>query len=123
MSETNRKEARVESLGRPAHFYLPASKFDCPAYSQRGKSIKTLVDEFLTANYGGYTIKGPYKGKWVPTPEETYEDEVIEITSAFKGEERIPKLQRFIAGVAKLMKEKCIYLECGEDSWLVYAKE
>lgn len=116
-------DLKVESLGRPAHFYLPASKFDTPYYTQRQKTIKVLIDEFLIANYKGYTIKGPYTGKWCPTESDIYEDKVIEVTAAFAGKERIPKLQKFLAGIAKLMEEKCIYLETGEDSWLVYARE
>jgi hypothetical protein len=47
-------------------------------------------------------------------------ESVIEVKVSFKGKERIPKLQKFLAGMCRLMGEECLYLETGEDSWLIY---
>lgn len=112
---------KVVSLGRPAHFFIPAHKWNDMIYAFRGKTIDVLIHEFLIGNYDGYTICGPYKGNWRPQ-KGIYPifESVIEIKVAFKGKERIPKLQKFLAGMCKLMKEDCLYLETGEDSWLIY---
>lgn len=115
---------KVEFLGRPAHFYLPASKWDERDYTFRGKTVRVLMDEFLMANYNGYTVRGPFKGFWRPSKKaDTTNEDVMEIKVSFKGKERIPKLQKFLSGVCKLMKEKCVYLETGEDSFLIYPQE
>jgi hypothetical protein len=112
---------KVMSLGRMAHFYLPASKWDSEDFLFRKKTVKTLVDEFLMGNYNGYTIRGPYLGKWRQSKAyPSIVEEVIEIKASFRGKDRIPKLQRFLAGMCKLMQEECLYLECGEDSFLIY---
>ena len=112
---------KVESLGRAAHFFFPARKWDDPSFNFRGKAVKLLVHEFLIANYNGYTVRGPYEGTWRPDKKTMHTREyVIEVKVAFKGKERIPKLQKFLAGMCKLMREECLYLETGEDSWLIY---
>jgi hypothetical protein len=114
---------KVESLGRPATFYMPAVKYydEERDYTFRGKQVHVLVDEFLMANYNGYSVRGPFKGHWRPSKkEERSTDTVVEIKVSFKGKERIPKLQKFLAGMCKLMEEKCLYLETGEDAWLIY---
>jgi len=112
---------KVESLGRPAHFYIPASKWNDPAYSFRNKTIDVLIHEFMIGNYNGYTVRGPYKGNWRPHKGVApVVESVIEIKVSFKGKDRIPKLQKFLAGMCSLMKEECLYLETGEDSWIIH---
>ncbi len=115
---------KVESLGRPATFYIPASKWQGEAardYTFRGKTVQVLVHEFLMGNYNGYSVRGPIKGYWRPSKEHPVcQEDVIEVKVSFRGKERIPKLQKFLAGMCKLMREHCLYLETGEDSWLIY---
>lgn len=112
---------KVVSLGKPAHFFIPATKWDNLEYQFRQKPVKTLVHEFLIANYNGYTVKGPFPGLWRPSKKsDTVGEQVIEVQASFLGKERIPKLQKFLAGMCSLMKEECMYLETGEDSFLVY---
>lgn len=112
---------KVESLGRPAHFFLPSQKWDDNTITFRGKTVKVLVHEFLIANYNGYTVRGPYEGTWRPNKNVNYYREpVMEVKCSFRGKDRIPKLQKFLAGMCKLMNEECLYMETGEDSWLVY---
>ena len=111
---------KVESLGRPAHFFIPASKWDNQDFTFRGKVIRILIQEFLLANYSGYTFREGDMGMWRPKYGATYIESVLEVKVAFKGKERIPKLQKFLAGMCKLMREECLYLETGEDSWLIY---
>lgn len=112
---------KVISLGRMAHFYIPAFKWNNSNYRFRGKEISILVHEFLIGNYNGYTIRGPFVGNWRPTKDRPpMKEQVIEVKASFRGKERIPKLQKFLAGMCKLMGEECLYLETGEDSWLIY---
>jgi hypothetical protein len=113
---------KIVSLGRMAHFYIPASKWKNSAYvGSRYKDIATLVHEFLIGNYNGYTIRGPFLGMWRPAKGVApFQEDVIEIKVSFKGKERIPKLHKFLAGMCKVMKEECLYLETGEDSFLIY---
>lgn len=112
---------KVISLGRMAHFYIPASKWDHPSYIFRQKTIKTLVHEFLIGNYDGYTVRGPFEGTWRPRKGVApVTESVVEVKASFRGKERIPKLQKFLAGMCKLMHEDCLYLETGEDAFLVY---
>jgi hypothetical protein len=111
---------KIESLGRPAHFFIPGAKWDCQKYSIKGKVVRRLIQEFLLKNYGGYTFREGDMGMWRPKYGATYEDSMLEVKVAFKGKERIPKLQKFLAKMCKLMEEECIYLETGEDSWLIY---
>lgn len=115
---------KVESLGRPATFYIPRSKWEgeyARDYNFRGKTVQMLTHEFLMGNYNGYTVKGHSNGFWRTSKKDiTSNEEVVEIKVSFRGKERIPKLQKFLAGMCALMHEKCLYLETGEDSWLIY---
>lgn len=112
---------KVVDLGRMAVFYVPATKWNNLKYVQKGKTIAILVHEFLIANYNGYTIKGPYIGRWRPSKKSpTTTEAVMEIKASFKGKDRIPKLHKFLAGMCRLMREECLYLETGEDAHLVY---
>jgi hypothetical protein len=104
-----------------AHFYVPAHKWDTMDYKFRGKTVSVLVHEFAIGNYNGYTVRGPFVGNWRPTKKDLpMRESVIEVKVSFKGKERIPKLQKFLAGMCRLMGEECLYLETGEDSWLIY---
>ena len=111
---------RVESLGRPAHFLIPKIKWDSPDITFRSKTVSTLVHEFLMGNYNGYSTR-ELKGIWRPRKgAPAYVELMVEVKVSFRGKERIPKLQKFLAGMCTLMKEECLYLETGEDSWLIY---
>lgn len=115
---------KIESLGRPATFYIPAEKWDGEAardYTFRGKTVQMLTHEFLIGNYNGYSVRGPFQGYWRASKKDsTCRENVMEVKVSFRGKERIPKLQKFLSGMCRLMEEKCLYLECGEDSYLIY---
>ena len=112
---------KVVPLGRPAHFFIPADKWDERDYTdEEGNTINVQVHNFLVENYQGYTVRGPFKGFWSPKEGEGSNEPVMEIKASFIGKERIPKLQKFLAGLCELMNEECLYLETGEDSWLIY---
>ncbi len=116
---------RIVSLGRMAVFNIPLKKWNNEKYVQHTeegpKTIAKLVDEFLVANYNGYTIRGSSTGRWRSKKEQpVVEEDVIEVKASFVGKERIPKLHKFLAGMCRLMSEECMYLETGEDAFLIY---
>jgi len=109
---------RIESLGRMAVFCIPAEKWNNTSYHRDSKLVSELVDEFLTENYNGYNVRGPIDGKW-----NGHQEQMMEIKASFLGKDRIPKLQEFLADLCAFMEEQCIYLETGEDAFLVYPDE
>ncbi len=107
-------------LGRPAVFLLPSEKLMRPDVS--GKSAKDVVEQFLLDTYGGFTCtNGNISGYW--RDERQKKDHYGEhrlYTVAFPDKKRIPELERFLARMAVILGEDCIYLETGEDAWLIY---
>ena len=112
---------RVESLGRMAVFLLPSLKLK---QKKRGKPHDELVHHFLMKHFAGYTASaGNIFGFW--RDEQTgreYYGEHKEYKVSFRGRDRVEMLQRFLSQLAKELGEDCIYLEYGEDAWLVYAR-
>jgi len=112
---------RVESLGRMAVFLLPSLKLK---QKKRGKPHDELVHHFLMKHFAGYTASaGNIFGFW--RDEQTgreYYGEHKEYKVSFRGRDRVEMLQRFLSQLAKELDEDCIYLEYGEDAWLVYAR-
>lgn len=110
---------RKQSLGRMAVFLLPSLKLKSRV---RGLGqLEQWVHNFLLAHYGGYTVtSGNIFGYWRASGREFYGEHRL-YTVAFLGKQRIPSLERFLARLARSMGEQCIYLETGEDAWLVFA--
>jgi hypothetical protein len=113
---------RVESLGRMAVFLLPSLKMK---QKKLGKSYEEIVHHFLMKRFGGYTASaGNIFGFW--HDEKTRRDyygEHKEYKVSFRGRNRVMMLQRFLSRVAGELGEESIYLEYGEDAWLVYARK
>lgn len=115
---------RIESLGRRATFLVPSVKVYNPKHSKSRQSVAKTIHNFLTQTFGGYTcasgnIYGYFSGRDSPTEY----DELREFRVAFKEDERktkVPLLQEFLARLCEDIGEECLYLECGEDSMLVY---
>ena len=105
------------SLGRPAVFYIPSVKLNDP-----NKNLADELHGFLLREFGGYTAeRGNIFGYWIEGSHTDY-TEHMRYTVSFKGKERIPILERFLSRLAKKLGEEAIYLETGEDSWLIYPK-
>ena len=124
--DTTQKEGkRVEfkeyirtSLGRPAVFYFPSIKIN----DHKNGNLSLKIHNFLIENFGGYTAeKGSVLGYWQDNGSTEY-NENIKYTIAFEGKHKIPVLEKFLAEIAAKISEKAIYLETGEDSWLIYPK-
>lgn len=111
------KNYRLLSLGRMAVFYIPSRKA-----KEKGHDVE--IRDFLLKEFGACTATlGNFCGWWKSDEsEKIHYDENIEFKVAFVGKERIPILTSFLAKVAKNLGEECIYLETGEDAWLIYPK-
>jgi hypothetical protein len=112
---------RVEPLGRMAVFLLPSLKLK---QKKLGKSYEDIVHHFLMKHFAGYTASaGNIFGFW--RDDETgreYYGEHKQYKVSFRGEDRVAMMQKFLSQLAGELNEDCIYLEYGEDAWLVYAK-
>ena len=107
---------KIESLGRMAVFCIPAWKWSHPyKIDEKMHVIGDYVGAFLSENYNGYIVRGPFMGRW-----NSVSEDVIEVKASFLGKDRIPKLHKFLAKLCTIMGEECIYLETGEDAFLVY---
>ncbi len=103
------------SLGRPAVFYLPLDKLN----KTLNGDFQRRLESFLLENYGGFTKKeGNVSGAWNGGSMIHY-DNSIEYKVAFVGKEKIPRLEVELAKMAEELGEEAIYLETGEDSWLI----
>ena len=114
---------RKQSLGRPATFLLPSRELKSKQW--RGKKVEQAVQEYLLETFGGYTEHtGNVVGEWKePRTGKVFYGEHLEFSVAFKGKERIPELEEFLATVASVIDEESVYLETGEDAWLIYPEK
>lgn len=110
---------RRESLGRMAVFLLPSLKL-----KQRGPddlAVEDRVHRFLIGNFAGYTVEtGNILGFWTDGQGREHYGEHRLFRVAFAGKERVAVLEAFLARVASEIGERSIYLETGEDAWLIY---
>jgi len=104
-----------------AVFLLPSLKLK---QKKRGQSFEDKVHHFLLKHFHGYTASaGNIFGYW--RDEQTgreYYGEHKEYKVSFRGRDRVEMLQRFLSQLAGDLGEDCIYLEYGEDAWLVCAQ-
>lgn len=104
-----------------AVFLLPSLKLK--RRQRLGKSYEEVVHHFLLKQFGGYTASaGNIFGFWrdAETGREFY-GEHREYKVSFRGKDRTAMLKRFLSKLAAELGERTIYLEYGEDAWLVYA--
>lgn len=110
------------SLGRMAVFLIPSMKLEMD--DGTGRTFRDVIHAFLLERYAAYTVQaGNIAGHWKDSSGKPVYDEHRLYKVAFAGKERIPALEAFLAKLARLMREDCIYFETGEDSWLIYAEE
>ncbi len=111
---------RKQSLGRPASFLIPSLKLK-QEWSDE-KNVERVIEEYLLANFDGYTAAaGNIFGEWRdPITRKVFYGEHREYSVAFLGKERIPELEKFLATVAHIIDEECLYFTTGEDAWLIY---
>lgn len=106
-----------------AVFLLPSLKLK--RRQRLGRSYEEVVHHFLMKHFGGYTASaGNIFGFW--RDEESgreYYGEHREYKVSFRGRDRVAMLQQFLSRLAAQLGEETIYLEYGEDAWLVCASE
>jgi hypothetical protein len=114
---------RKESLGKMAVFLLPSLQLK--RRGPKGALYEDILHKFLISRFGGYTASaGNIFGYW--TDERTgreYYGEHKEYKVSFRGKERTNMLLQFLSRLAGRLGEDCIYVEIGEDAWLVYAAQ
>jgi hypothetical protein len=109
------------SLGRMAVFLLPSLKLKLRRQAD-GRTVEEHVHQFLLSHFDGYTAAtGNIHGWWRNRGEEHY-GEHREFKVAFAGKDRIAVLEGFLADVAVEICEQTIYIETGEDAWLIVPK-
>jgi hypothetical protein len=110
---------RREALGRLAVFLLPSLKL-----KQRGPdgaAVEDRVHHFLMRNFAGYTVEtGNILGFWNDAHGREHYGEHRLFRVAFAAKEKVKVLEQFLARVAAEIDETSIYLETGEDAWLIY---
>lgn len=120
-SRSAAKGLRLDSLGRMAVFLLPSLKLK--QRQKLGRTYEEIVHQFLMKHFGGYTASaGNIFGFWrdAASGREWY-GEHREYKVSFRGRDRVAMLQQFLARLAADLGEESIYLEYGEDAWLVYS--
>lgn len=89
-----------------------------------GLAIEDRIHHFLMGNFAGYTVEtGNILGFWKDGRGEEHYGEHRLFRVAFAGKDRVAVLEEFLAGVASEIGERSVYLETGEDAWLIYPDE
>src|SRR5262249_2117331 len=86
------------------------------------RTHEDVLHEFLMKRFGGYTASaGNIFGYWkdARTGREYY-GEHKEYKVSFRGKDRVALLLRYLARLGHQLGEDSIYVETGEDAWLVY---
>jgi hypothetical protein len=104
-----------------AVFLLPSLKLK--RSHTRGRSYEEMVHLFLLKHFGGYTASaGNIFGFWRDQESgREYYGEHREYKVSFRGRDRVAMLQHFLSRLGKELGEETIYMEYGEDAWLVFA--
>ncbi|ASI13799.1 hypothetical protein Mia14_0485 [Candidatus Mancarchaeum acidiphilum] len=103
-------------LGKPIVFYLPSIKIE----TDKDRVVEDKLDMFLLKEFGGYTAeKGFILGYWMDGKSVDHTNH-IKYTVAVKDNEKIKKLESFIADIGKYLSEKAVYFEMDKSSWLIY---
>jgi len=105
-----------------AVFLLPSLKLK---QKKRGKPHDEIVHHFLMKHFAGYTASaGNIFGFWRDSQTgREYYGEHKEYKVSFRGRDRVEMLKKFLSQLAGELGEDCIYLEYGENAWLVYARD
>jgi hypothetical protein len=95
-------------LGKNVRFLLPSLKLKQP--SANGDTIEQCVHFFLMENFGGYTAT---------SANHTY-GEHREFVVALPDDKGLPELKEFLGKTARMLGEKCLYVEVSGVAVLLY---
>jgi hypothetical protein len=108
-----------KALGKNVRFLLPSLKLKEPCES--GETIEHSVHAFLMERFGGYTATAATVfGYWREAHGGYTYGEHREFTVALPDGEGLTALKEFLGRTAKILGEKCLYVEVAGEGILLY---
>jgi hypothetical protein len=106
-------------LGKNVRFLLPSLKLKQP--SDNGDTIEQGVHLFLMENFGGYTATSANLfGYWKEEHGGHTYGEHREFVVALPDDKGLPELKAFLGQTARILGEKCLYVEVAGVAVLLY---
>jgi len=110
---------REKPLGKNVRFLLPSLKLKEPCAS--GETVEQSVHAFLMEKFGGYTATAANVfGYWREADGGYSYGEHREFTVALPHGEGLAALKEFLGRTARVLGEKCLYVEVAGEGILLY---
>jgi len=110
---------REKPLGKNVRFLLPSLKLKEPCAS--GETVEQSVHTFLMERFGGYTATAANVfGYWREADGGYSYGEHREFTVALPHGEGLAALKEFLGRTARVLGEKCLYVEVAGEGILLY---
>jgi hypothetical protein len=110
---------REKPLGKNVRFLLPSLKLKEPCAS--GETVEQSVHAFLMEKFGGYTATAANVfGYWKEADGGYSYGEHREFTVALPHGEGLAALKDFLGRTARVLGEKCLYVEVAGEGILLY---
>ena len=110
---------REKPLGKNVRFLLPSLKLKEPCAS--GETVEQSVHVFLMERFGGYTATAANVfGYWREAGGQYTYGEHREFTVALPHGEGLQALKEFLGRTARVLGEKCLYVEVAGEGILLY---
>jgi hypothetical protein len=114
-------------LGRPALVLLPMRKYDQAIRGWHGKTPDALLREYCTLTFNAISIQSAHvKGEWrdaddnmVSDTHQEYRVAFVRYVSEQAQEDRLMRFVDFLSRLCKAMGEDCLYVEFGEQAYLI----
>jgi hypothetical protein len=108
-------------LGKNVRFLLPSLKLKQPTAS--GETIEQCVHLYLMENFGGYTATSANLfGYWKEEDGDYTYGEHREFVVALQNDRGLPELKEFLGETARVLGEKCLYVEVAGTAVLLYGE-
>jgi hypothetical protein len=110
---------KEKELGKNVRFLLPSLKLKEPCGN--GETVEHSVHLFLMERFGGYTATAANVfGYWRELGGKYTYGEHREFTVALPHGEGLAALKEFLGQTAKVLGEKCLYVEVAGEGILLY---
>jgi hypothetical protein len=110
---------KEKALGKNVRFLLPSLKLKEPSGS--GETVEQSVHVFLMERFGGYTATAANVfGYWRESGGQYTYGEHREFTVALPHGEGLAALKGFLGRTARVLGEKCLYVEVAGEGILLY---
>lgn len=114
-------------LGRPALVLLPMRKYDLLQYGWTNKTPDTLLRDYCVERFHVVSIVSSHvKGEWrnaegamVSDTHQEYRVAFVRHVSDQAQEDRLMRFVDFLSRLCKAMGEDCLYVEFGEQAYLI----